>query len=297
MATGACEAARRIAPASGSYLTHTGALHRAASRGDPAQVEALLSAGADPSAAFGPEDATPLHAAAARGSGACVHTLLQAGADPAAASRGGFTPLHSAAGAGRAAVAAALLAAAPHAALLRAGSSDWRPLDLALSEGRFEVARLLLCHAPLPPLAELLAALETESRRRASVGSGARVPPLYACLVARLALSSDDWRRVPFPCPGLAAALPAVLARSEAEAAQLVQHLPVADRARLRAAALCLHRSERVHGLQLPAELSGRILALGLAGGQAGASPSGGDQRGGVRRSLAGALKSALCFS
>ena len=57
---------------------------------------------------------------------------------------------------------------------------------------------------------------------------------------------------MPAPCPGLGASLPAVLERSEAEAALLVDHLTDNNRQRLCTAALCLRRTERVHGLELP---------------------------------------------
>lgn len=56
---------------------------------------------------------------------------------------------------------------------------------------------------------------------------------------------------MPDPCPGLGDALPAVLAHSEVEAALLVAHLPAAGRERLRMAALCLRRLERMYGLHL----------------------------------------------
>ena len=57
------------------------------------------------------------------------------------------------------------------------------------------------------------------------------------------------------PGPGLAAALPAVLCRSEAEAALLVRRLPVGERQRLRTAAPCLARAQHVHSLQLPSPI------------------------------------------
>ena len=66
---------------------------------------------------------------------------------------------------------------------------------------------------------------------------------------------------MPQPCPGLGAALPAVLARSDAEAALLVAHLPAADCERLRTALLCLHRAERAHGLELPPAILHSLLA------------------------------------
>ena len=66
---------------------------------------------------------------------------------------------------------------------------------------------------------------------------------------------------MPTPRPGLAAALPAVLCRSEAEAALLVRRLPVGERQRLRTAALCLARAQRVHNVQLPPPILRLLLA------------------------------------
>lgn len=86
--------------------------------------------------------------------------------------------------------------------------------------------------------------------------------PLYTTLAARRALAPADWARVPAPCAGLGAALPAVLEQSPAEAALLVQHLPPAERQRLHIAALCLARAQRVHCAGLPPVALGRILAL-----------------------------------
>jgi hypothetical protein len=82
---------------------------------------------------------------------------------------------------------------------------------------------------------------------------------LVGDLIARLPLSPEDWQLVPGPGPGLAAAaLPAVLQRSHAEAGRLVACLPVAERARLRLLALCLSRASQ---RRLPAEISHMIMA------------------------------------
>ena len=75
-----------------------------------------------------------------------------------------------------------------------------------------------------------------------------------------------EWVRVPNSCPGLAAALPAVLRRSTDEAGLLVRRLPPTDRERLRVAALCLVRVQRLHGLELPAELLHRLLLVAEEG-------------------------------
>lgn len=88
---------------------------------------------------------------------------------------------------------------------------------------------------------------------------------LGVCLrVSRQPLTPTDWARVPTPCPGLAAALPAVLARSEAGAALLVRHLPAGDRERLRTAAQCVRRTGRVLGSALPAPVVRLLLLAAL---------------------------------
>ncbi|PRW33130.1 ankyrin repeat PH and SEC7 domain containing [Chlorella sorokiniana] len=61
------------------------------------------------------------------------------------------------------------------------------------------------------------------------------------------------------------AALPAVLQRSEAEAALLVARLPEPERRRLHTAALCLHRAEIRSQVWLPQPLVWRILAACLS--------------------------------
>ena len=89
--------------------------------------------------------------------------------------------------------------------------------------------------------------------------------PLFADVASRNPLSPADWLLIPSPCPGLAAALPAVLKRSTAEAALLLARLPEAERCRLRTGALCLHRAQTVAGLALPQPLVWRILAAAMA--------------------------------
>lgn len=89
---------------------------------------------------------------------------------------------------------------------------------------------------------------------------------LYADVVATHACHLGDWQLVPLACPGLPAALPAVLQRSEWEAAQLTRRLPAAEAERLRVAALALNRAQERAGLPLPQPLVWRILALAFAG-------------------------------
>ena len=74
----------------GATALHRAALHAA----DPAEIAALVAAGADPDAA-GPYGGTPLHWAALRTDGAAVvGALLAAGADPDVRDEFGNTPLH-----------------------------------------------------------------------------------------------------------------------------------------------------------------------------------------------------------
>ncbi len=89
---------------------------------------------------------------------------------------------------------------------------------------------------------------------------------LYAEVVASHACNLGDWHLVPLACPGLAAALPAVLQRSEWEAAQLARRLPAEDTQRLQLAALALNRAQARAGLPLPQPLVWRILTLSCAG-------------------------------
>lgn len=77
----------------------------------------------------------------------------------------------------------------------------------------------------------------------------------FLLATARLPLAAHGWALVPTPCPGLGPALPTALQCACEQAAQVVQRLPAADRARLRLAALCLH------GRGLPADVAALILA------------------------------------
>ena len=94
------------------------------------------------------------------------------------------------------------------------------------------------------------------------VARGDLALPLFPDLTAHWPLTAAQWQEVPSPCPGLGHALPAVLQRSEEEAALLVAHLPPADSARLQTFALALHRSQRSLSIHLPSELVRRLLSL-----------------------------------
>ena len=106
-------------------------------------------------------------------------------------------------------------------------------------------------------LADLLAELPKLSPRRAQ--------PLYADLAARLPLTAEQWQQVPAPCAGLIQALPAVLARSEAEAATLVAHLSEHSRECLVLVATALACAVSTRGLSLPADVQRCVLAAWLA--------------------------------
>ena len=93
---------------------------------------------------------------------------------------------------------------------------------------------------------------------------GQRSATLLADLAARLPLSQEQWDSIRAGCPDLARALPAVLQRSAAEAGWPVGRLAEGQRKRLRVAALSLMRAQQHSSAVLPAELSGRILALCL---------------------------------
>ena len=74
----------------------------------------------------------------------------------------------------------------------------------------------------------------------------------------RLPLSAANWALVPAPCPGIERVLPAALACSTDQAAQVVRRLPAAAREWLRTAVLCLGRC------RLPWHVAALILANAL---------------------------------
>eukprot|EP00887_Chlorella_sp_A99_P004113 scaffold23.g4113.t1 len=119
--------------------------------------------------------------------------------------------------------------------------------------GHLAAARVLLERSPALP-AELIGDLPAAlGHGWASQSTRTAVHALFADLAAGRALAPADWARFPTPTCGLA--------RSAAEAAQLVAHLPAEQRSRLRALALSLERVQRQLGLELPLHIVRRILA------------------------------------
>ena len=200
---------------------------------------------------------TPLHRAAERGDIEVMKLLLPAARDPAAMLDAQHrAPIHMAANRSNAAAVQLLLTAAPEVAFALDGSGR-SPLHLVLQYGLcstteqvVETARCLVWAAP-----------EVQPALGILLQHGQHSSTLFADLVAHPPLSQEQWRSIPAPCTDLARALPAVLQRSTAEAGWLVGHLAEEQRARLRAAALSMARAQ-LGGPSLPAELSGRILAL-----------------------------------
>ena len=246
------------------------ALHWACQRGSAECVRLLLAASADP-ALRGQNGWCAIHLAALRGHAECIAALLGASADPlATVADGRYVPqagdsaLHIAAMMGHLPAVRLLLQAAPQAVLMLDGWGRTPITSLLLLRpgprssiyaDRMAVARYLLDEAPIE-------ADDTGTVLTALRDAGEWAVPLYPLLVARLPLTAEQWARAPSPCAGLGAALPAVLQRSEAEAAQLVRHLPAADQQHLRALALCLGAAAR-RGLlpPLPTPIVHRLLA------------------------------------
>ncbi len=116
----------------------------AAGRGDAAEVERLLAAGASANT-LSPDAETPLHVAAITGDPATVAALLAHGGDPNARSPGGtqraMTPMHWAAYGGHESMVAALLAAGADGRL--ADETGMDALAMAKEAGHAGVARVL----------------------------------------------------------------------------------------------------------------------------------------------------------
>ena len=125
------------------------------------------------------------------------------------------------------------------------------PLAVALQNRRLEAACCLLSEARLLSAAAKLTAVEQVLPNQPSEEERLKAP-LYTLLVERVPLTPEQWGRIPAPCAGLGAALPAVLERSTEEACLLVHRLPPADRARLRTFAVSLARVQQHMPAPLP---------------------------------------------
>lgn len=237
-------------------------------------VHQLLEADPQPAWLPGRHGYLPLHqclAAQQRPASCSIARLLLSAAPRTAITLTGtgLGPLHIAAMAGNVPAVRLLLDAAPQTAHMRDMKLNMTPLEAGLdmavrlagqeaqeapgdalsADGCLDAARVLLAVAPpnvsLPLLAQ----------------HGDLVLPLFSEVAVHWPLTAQ-WQQVPAPCPGLGGALPAVLARSEVEAALLVPRLPPADDARLRTFALALHRAQRRMHIFLPAELARHVLSL-----------------------------------
>eukprot|EP00887_Chlorella_sp_A99_P000355 scaffold13.g355.t1 len=257
-AAAALELLLAVAPSTANARDHLGErpLLKAAIAGSvPACRLLLAAAGPGAAAATNIKGCAPLHLAT--GHPEVVRLLLEAAPGTArlTAVHSGWNPAHYAASRGCVRSLELLLEAAPELAGQRC-SKGQLPLALALegaAEGRkgcWEAARCLLTAGPPGAVLKAL-------RRQ-----GRLATPLYAEAVARRPLSARDWQRVPSGCRGLGAALPAVLARSSAEAARLVARLGPSDRARLEVLGLSLARVQRQLQLPLPPAIVGRLLSL-----------------------------------
>jgi uncharacterized protein len=117
-------------------------LRDAAERGDVAEIEWQIAAGADPNAFEGTAGWLPLQKAAFGGHIAAITALLKAGARVDGANSYGMTPLMSAAWKGRTATIDALVAAG--ADVNRGDKDGDTALHLASKWGELDAARVLL---------------------------------------------------------------------------------------------------------------------------------------------------------
>ena len=236
------------------------ALHWAASYGETEMVRLLLETAPEAALRADAGGRLPLHGAAMHGDEERVRLLLEAA--PAAALTAdarGWLPLHSAA---RIVIVPMrlLLEAAPEAAMREAHGR--LPLEIFLDAAAEAHCNFTYFSHFLENARLLVRATEPEAALSALEKAGELGLPFFADLAACTALSPAQWQRMPDPCPGLAAILPAVLARSPAEAGQLVFCLPARMRRRLRTGALCLGRVQKERHMELPSVLVGQMLAL-----------------------------------
>jgi ankyrin repeat protein len=158
------------------------ALWLAARRGDLAEMERLIAAGADPNAFRGEGRITPLRYAAMLGHAAAISLLLTCGADVSGASCGS-TPLMDAACNGRVAAIDVLLNAGGADVNCRDDDAD-TALHWASCNGRVAAAHALLCAGafvnarnrdgdrPVDVVSELQCVLERDPCTFAIMGPG-----------------------------------------------------------------------------------------------------------------------------
>jgi uncharacterized protein len=114
----------------------------AAGRGDVAEIERLIAAGADPNVFEGTGYCTPLQWAACNGRVPAIAALLKAGARVDGVDSGGITPLMLAAEKGRKAAIDALVAAGADVHHINVNGNT--VLHLASRNGHLDAARVLL---------------------------------------------------------------------------------------------------------------------------------------------------------
>ena len=248
-------------------VSTTGALaplHVACREGHVEAVRLLLAAAPRAAAMADSASWLPLHWAGYGRSTDVMRLLLAAGASGLGETTdSGETALHVAAACSTCEAVQVLLDAYPAAARMADGDGQL-PLHLVLGgcdppDGSHSlgVARLL------PPASGLSADQLLDAVAAALTAPwGPTFRPLCADMAALQPLAAEQWPRVPAPCAGLGRALPAVLARSDAEASQLVRRLPAAGQQRLRAATLCLaRRAAGAAAARQPGAVPGRLIA------------------------------------
>lgn len=236
------------------------AMHAAARQLDAAPIAIRLLAAAAPELVTTKDSSgrIPLHIAARVVSVEAVRALLALAPQAATAQdNGGQTPLHLAAisqnlysrEGQRAAALRLLFEAAPGSAQMP-DSRGQTALELLLAHWGGHTTAMELGVRDCQATRQLLQAARQLQPRSAD---------LQARIVACLPLTAFEWASL--PSAALAAAFPAVLARSPMQARLLVAHLLPADAARLRTLALCMARVQRRQGAPVPLPILHAILA------------------------------------